>query len=443
MNKVIIIICSTPFSKRVPEKCFLKINGKTALMHILDRIKSLNMKTVIAIPDNTYKEYICKTGHVDIISLYGGNKESPLHRMADLLKEEKSDYVIRITHDDIIIDSQTVTELLAEVIKQKAGYGITPTIIEGAGVEIIATENILQAAEKHKENVEHISYFVKGEGCPNPRIVKLRPRKSIERNYRITLDYYEDYVVLETIFRKLGNNASVDDICEFLDMNPAILNYNKLPDITLYTCVRNGEKWIKKAMRNIPSLGNFSPLGFDYEYIIIDDDSKDNTLYWILEDNRINYRVIVNQKNLGLASSSNIAISQAKGKYIMRIDCDDLIKPNTIETMREEMKRTGAVICYANYDEINENGDIIRRNVDAKENYHIGCALVNKRFLNEIRFKEGIKHWDGLELYNRIKNKFPIVYYDKALWYYRIHKNSLSRTNLKEREKNKPIINND
>jgi glycosyltransferase involved in cell wall biosynthesis len=178
----------------------------------------------------------------------------------------------------------------------------------------------------------------------------------------------------------------------------------------------------------------------EYEHIIVDDGSTDQTLNTILKHRPKKYRIIVNEENLGLASSSNIAISKARGKYVMRIDCDDLIKPNAIEIMRKKLDETGAMICYANYDEIDTKKKVTKKNIDAQENHHIGCALVNKRWLNEIRFKEGIKHWDGLEVYSRVKDRFPIAYAGESLWYYRVHSKSMSRTNLKERAKCKPAL---
>lgn len=436
-DDVLIIICSTPNSRRLPRKCFLKIAGKPVLQHIFDRLKPLDIPVVLAIPEGTYSEYHSYFKFQNF-TYYEGNAESPLHRMVGCLLGMRRaginpKYIIRITHDDILIDSLTIRELLQEVINQKAGYGITPTIVDGAGAEVIATENILNALQKHPEPVEHISYFVKGENCPNPKIIEMRPRPSIERKARLTLDYYEDYVVLETILREVGPEASVDEICLYLDENPQILDYNRLPTYTIYTCVKNGVKWIDGNVRH-------SLLCTDIERLIIDDCSTDKTLSELLRSTNTGYRVIINEENIGLASSSNIAISKAKGKYIMRVDVDDIVKPQAFEQMSAKMEAEGSVICYANYTEVNEDGVFIRdrENVDAKEKHHIGCALVNKRWLNEIRFKEGIRHWDGLELYNRIKGRFPISYVEEPLWYYRVRKDSMSRTNLEERERCKP-----
>ena len=53
-NKAVVVICSTPYSKRINEKCFLKINGLTVLEHIAERIKSVELPVILAIPQISY-----------------------------------------------------------------------------------------------------------------------------------------------------------------------------------------------------------------------------------------------------------------------------------------------------------------------------------------------------------------------------------------------------
>ena len=70
-----------------------------------------------------------------------------------------------------------------------------------------------------------------------------------------------------------------------------------------------------------------------YEVIVVDDCSKDHSLKVINEylGNYANLKLIKNKKNIGVAASSNKAIKQAKGRYVMRVDADDYIN---IETLR-------------------------------------------------------------------------------------------------------------
>lgn len=445
MIPAVIIICTRPTSSRIPLKVFRPIAGLPAIEHILQRLRHSTGKFIypvlLAVPQNC-NEYDYLLAQYDL-EIFKGNPESPLHRMADAYKHfcKKNDtarFIIRITHDDILIDAKTVVDLVESAQQAKAGYAITPTIVDGAGVEVIDARNVLYAADRHSDKeVEHISYFVKGDlpGLPN-RLSHIGPvRHSIERPYRLTMDYEEDAQALEAVLRGVGRGplASLDEICHFLDTHQEIADHNRMPEVSFYTCVYNGEKYVERSMASV--MVNMGVRKSPSEYIVIDDGSTDGSLAKIITakrgDDRV--RVLVNQENVGLASSSNRAIGKARGRFIMRVDADDYLLPNAFSAMKQEMLITGAAIVYANYDIINEEGKIINRNIAGHLQHHAGCALMNLKLINEIRFREGLKHWDGLDLLKRVKDHFPIAYVEKPLWLYRVRGDSMSRTKPEER----------
>ena len=439
MTDAIILICSTPNSKRLPEKCFKLINGKTILEHILDRTTG-DIERVLLVSDNISHEHYRQ--YLNIVNKYGvgfyqGNQDSPLHRMADYLNKwyinkPYPKYVVRITHDDMFIDATTMFQMIDYAEKKNIDYLYCPSILDGAGVEVISTANIIVAADKHKFPIEHISYFVKFGN-----IDKFVPRETIRRNYRLTLDYPADAILAETILRTLGNGCSVDEICLYLKNKTLLLEYNKLPDITVYTCVKDGAAWIHETIKSISIAMSLSNLYC--EYILIDDDSSDATLERaILTINMLqmkNVEVIINDKNIGLASSSNIAIGKAKGKYVMRVDADDMLCPHSLRKMYDRIEKTEAIVVYPDYYEWREKEYILEK-LDGKINHHAGCALMNKKAINELRFKDGLRHWDSKELYRRIRYKTHtlISYIHEALFYYRKHDMNMSKPS-KEREK--------
>ena len=69
----------------------------------------------------------------------------------------------------------------------------------------------------------------------------------------------------------------------------------------------------------------------NFEYIIINDGSTDNSLSIIksYKDKRI--KIINNSKNLGISRSLNKGIRQAKGEYIARHDSDDISRKDRLE----------------------------------------------------------------------------------------------------------------
>lgn len=442
IDNAVAIICSRPESKRFPGKVFKKVAGHKALMHIITRIHG-KIRYVIGIPSKTeliyHHELYEHTKELGDMHFYVGSDDSPLHRMAAIASSMNDiKWIIRITHDDILIDGQTMLDLIAECEKQDAGYGITPGIVEGAGVEVIRRENLVAAAERHKEPTEYVSYFVQGEGLPYPKIVRMEPRESIRRSYRLTMDYPEDAQVLDIVLRQVGPFASTDKVCQFIDCHPYVMNLNRQPELTIYTCAYNAEKYIRQTMESV-----LSNVHIDYEYIVIDDSSRDKTPLIISEfSHEKRLKIILNDSNLGLASSSNIALSQARGKYIMRLDADDILISNWLGDLLAKIKDSKAAAIYPAYLEMDEDGTVKgQAKILGNVHHHAGCALMDKRILNEIRFKDGIRHWDGLDLYKRLTKRCHVDFSDIPTWLYRQHPKSMSKNDLDVRHKLKDQIN--
>lgn len=95
----------------------------------------------------------------------------------------------------------------------------------------------------------------------------------------------------------------------------------------------------------------------NWELIIVDDCSSDNTdeiVSTYLSDDRIHY--LKNEKNSGAAFSRNIALREAKGKWIAFLDSDDLWMPEKLEKQLSFMKSNGYFFSYTDYEEIDVNG---------------------------------------------------------------------------------------
>ena len=100
----------------------------------------------------------------------------------------------------------------------------------------------------------------------------------------------------------------------------------------------------------------------DFEFIIVDDASTDNSWKIIKSFAKKDNRIIPlkNKINLGVSLTSNIAISQAKGKYIARMDSDDISTPDRIRKQVDFLKNNPeTVLIGGQCTIINENNQII------------------------------------------------------------------------------------
>jgi len=431
-RSAVVIICTRPDSRRLPRKAFRPVAGVRAIEHILHRLSNCGLPVVLAVPTGCAEYNYLPNKYRDELSveIFEGTPDSPLHRMAQVMHGRNEKWIVRITHDDILIDQKTMLDLIDACEEQDAVYGSSPTIVEGAGVEVFARYKLVKAARDRIEPTEFVSYFVKSV-YPDKNI-QIEPRHSIKRNYRLTMDFQEDAIVLETLLRNVGPFATLDRVVEFLDQHPSLLNINHQPLVSVYTCAYNGEKYIQSTISSV--LSNASNL--DMEYILVDDGSTDQTILvasQFADDKRM--RIFMNSENLGLASSSNRAIDAARGKYIMRVDADDWIVKGAIHEMVRCIEDKQAGVVYSAFHETDGDGNVIMRNVSPEVNHHAGCALMDKRLLNEVRFKDGLRHWDSMELYRRMRNKVQIAYLGIPLWYYRRHGESLSMNHTTDRGK--------
>lgn len=112
------------------------------------------------------------------------------------------------------------------------------------------------------------------------------------------------------------------------------------PDISVIMSVYNGEAYLEEAIESIRNQ-TFK----NWELIVINDCSKDSTAEiladFVLRDERI--KVHTNEVNLKLPASLNKAISLSTGKYIARMDADDICLPERLEKQYEFMEENSDI----------------------------------------------------------------------------------------------------
>lgn len=104
-------------------------------------------------------------------------------------------------------------------------------------------------------------------------------------------------------------------------------------ELSVILPVYNAKEYLFEAIESI-----LNQTFKEFELIIINDGSSDNSLEIIklFNDSRI---VLIDQDNKGLAATLNVGLAIAKGKYIARMDADDIAYPNRFETQLEFLKK--------------------------------------------------------------------------------------------------------
>jgi spore coat polysaccharide biosynthesis protein SpsF (cytidylyltransferase family) len=420
-----IIICTRTDSERLPNKPFRKINGTPLIEHLIKRLQKVNIPIIIAFPREQKEAYSVLKGLENVIlhpsKLYG----DPLRRMNEAAMAHDVDTVIRVSHDKILVNPADVDAAILDFQNMKLEYLYGSKFTPGTGFEIIGIDALQRAAKKFK-NVEYIGYSVRSV-TPKENIYNFNPRHQ-RGGFRFLIDYEQDLKLFEVLLSQLGDNLSLLSAMKYLADNPEIKEINKMPVMTVYTCAHNAEEWIERCMDSVARQKHFSR----YEYILIDDHSKDKTLE-LMAKFALKYPNVSwsrNGENLGLSSSSNIALKKARGKYILRLDADDyFVSTTALDQMLKAISESEKDAIYPNnyFGSLNtiQNG---------KEKHHVGGAIFDKDAINHIKFTDGLSNHDSLDIFLRAKSQLDIGYLQKAMFFYYQHGKSMSKTNLANRE---------
>lgn len=126
------------------------------------------------------------------------------------------------------------------------------------------------------------------------------------------------------------------------------------PVVSLVMPVYNGEKHLREAIESI-----LRQTFTDFELLVVDDASTDNTPSIIREYADVDPRVVYlkNRNGKGIAGGLNTGLQTAQGKFIARADADDINRPERLEEqVRFLQEHPEIVLVGGGYAPFNENG---------------------------------------------------------------------------------------
>lgn len=209
--------------------------------------------------------------------------------------------------------------------------------------------------------------------------------------------------------------------------------------------VYNSEKYLEKCMTSLLNQDIE-----EYEVILINDCSKDNSSVIIEEkysdNNRI--KVINNEKNLGLSDTRNNGMKVAQGKYLIFVDSDDYIEENSLNDLWNQLEKSDwpDVLYFGFLEEYGENTEakfgykcdkdklysakeFIKMELRKRNLYAPACFAVYKRETlrkNSIFFGSGLLHEDELWTPSVLLISNNVYTYPKYLYHYVRHENSIT-----------------
>ena len=219
--------------------------------------------------------------------------------------------------------------------------------------------------------------------------------------------------------------------------------------ISILMPVYNSQEYLKNTVQGV-----INQSYKEWELILVDDGSKDNSKNICIElqkfDNRIRF---INKENTGVSDTRNIALDNAKGKYIAFIDSDDSVHKDYLKILLSSIEKSNGQLAVCGFKErkISTNGQIeeLSRVFYPKEviaiedmkdlimdfgNSGLLNPLWNKLYSrkiieeNNIRFKEEVETGEdfifNLQYFRKINN----ICFSKGELYYYIRRNNNSIT---------------
>lgn len=177
-----------------------------------------------------------------------------------------------------------------------------------------------------------------------------------------------------------------------------------------------------------------------WEMIIVDDCSTDNSAEiiqnYIRQNNENRIRLFINQKNSGAAFSRNLALREAKGRWIAFLDSDDIWEPTKLELQIQFMLINGYSFSYTSYQEIDDDSILLNRKVNGpkritKTLMHVYCwpgcltVMYDTEIVGLVQIKNLAKNND-YAIWLKVIEKSDCYLLDQCLAKYRRRKGSIS-----------------
>lgn len=209
------------------------------------------------------------------------------------------------------------------------------------------------------------------------------------------------------------------------------------PEISVIMPVFNSSKYLKEAIQSIlnQSFENF-------EFIILNDNSTDESLKIIKEFQLIDSRIIIINKteNFGPSTLRNEGIEIAKAEFIALMDADDVAISSRFEKQIEVLKNNNDIgLCGSWFKLFGENieDQIIKHyefHDDLKINFLLECYIGNptvmlkKSLLKDLRFKNEFRVMEDYELWVRFIHTTKFYNIQQVLLDYRWHQSNITKT---------------
>lgn len=223
------------------------------------------------------------------------------------------------------------------------------------------------------------------------------------------------------------------------------ISYIKSPIISVIMPVYNADEYLSASIESI-----LNQTYKNFEFIIINDGSTDNSEKIICSYNDKRIKYIKYDSNLGYVARLNYGLSIASGTFIARMDADDISKPERLEKQLNFLNLNPSIALVGScYEKIKDNINLGFKKQQQKpyqlkfrllfgSNIAHPTVMFRRELidLNRYFYKSEFSPAEDYELWTRLVMEFELYNMPISLLYYRIHSNQISKTKSKIQREN-------
>jgi glycosyltransferase involved in cell wall biosynthesis len=205
--------------------------------------------------------------------------------------------------------------------------------------------------------------------------------------------------------------------------------------ISIILPVFNGEKYLTDSIESV-----LSQTYQNWELIIINDGSTDNTEKLVLNYTDTRIRYLLNETNRGIIFSMNKGLEEAKGEFIARLDADDIALPLRLEKQIKflaENKEYVLAGCY--FHTIDSAGNYLKKvtfpdnDLDAQSYLLLhncfchSAVMMRAGIAKDLKYDPEFQVCEDYDLWYRISRRGKIINIPVFGTLYRMHDNNISK----------------
>ncbi len=243
--KIVSVTQARTGSSRLPNKVLMEIEGVSLLELHFQRVMRCKCITdfVLATSISPNDAVLKKIADKKRIHFFQGSENNVLDRFYNAVKDMKPDYVVRLTADCPLIDSELIDKVIQFAIEQKVDYASNILIEEfpdGQDVEVFkyaALEQAMKEAKLQSEQ-EHVTPYIRKNSDFNGGLLFKAAHYSAPKNYhsvRMTVDEQVDFEVIKELVQKLGVEKTWKEYADY------ILDHN----ITMNSSIKRNAGYLK------------------------------------------------------------------------------------------------------------------------------------------------------------------------------------------------------